>query len=472
MSRAFEGKLEAHNQVLVSTPFISSATYRIYVEVAEIPTSLVTDTGAAVTLLQTDIWGRIQRQKPSALNPWMGPKLVGADGRPLQVRGCKQLTVTIAGQKFESQVIIADSLTAEGILGLNLLQAHYCMIDLGNEILDTSKRNLSLPLESRKKDGNADALSCLPCSQCGHQDEPQEDTIQPDTTAAPVAAVIFWKETDEIHQLQVEDPDLQPIMEATSSHQPLSPELLRAKSRNCQRLFQLQDQLTLKGGLLYRKYIGADGKLLRLQLVVPMVLRKDILRDLNEGAVGGHLEEEKTRERLKERFYWPGHWGDVRDWCRTCAVCAQTKTPTPKQLRQKEQYDLKVHGKPFAVGDQVWLFNTAVPCGQARKFHRLWNRPYRVLERLSKVIYQVQHLRNHKKSVVHFDRLKSCHPGTQFPKSGNPLPVPGTPLEKDAHTDDHLELVEQDYTPPGPPARRYPVRQRQPPECFSCPIPH
>ena len=49
VSRVFEGELKAHNQVLVSTPFTSSATYRIYVEVAGIPTSLVIDTGDAVT---------------------------------------------------------------------------------------------------------------------------------------------------------------------------------------------------------------------------------------------------------------------------------------------------------------------------------------------------------------------------------------------------------------------------------------
>ena len=128
-----------------------------------------------------------------------------------------------------------------------------------------------------------------PCSHCGCQDELQEDT-----TAAPVTAVIAWKEPNEIRRLQVKDPNLQPMMEAMSSHQPLSPKLLLAKSRNCQQLFQLQDQLTLKGGLLYKKYIGAEGKLLRLQLVVPTVLRKDILEDLHEGAVGGHLAEEKT----------------------------------------------------------------------------------------------------------------------------------------------------------------------------------
>ena len=67
-------------------------------EVAGIPTSLVIDTGAVVTLLRTDIWDSIQKQKPSVLNLWTGPKLVGADGRPLKVWWCKQLTVTIAGQ--------------------------------------------------------------------------------------------------------------------------------------------------------------------------------------------------------------------------------------------------------------------------------------------------------------------------------------------------------------------------------------
>ena len=43
--------------------------------------------------------------------------------------------------------------------------------------------------------------------------------------------------------------------------------------------------------------------------------------------MGGHLGEEKTLGRLKERFYWPGHFTDVRNWCKTCAACATRKTP-------------------------------------------------------------------------------------------------------------------------------------------------
>ncbi len=34
-----------------------------------------------------------------------------------------------------------------------------------------------------------------------------------------------------------------------------------------------------------------------------------------------------TLSKLKERFYWPGQYNDVRDWCSTCAECASRKTP-------------------------------------------------------------------------------------------------------------------------------------------------
>lgn len=46
--------------------------------------------------------------------------------------------------------------------------------------------------------------------------------------------------------------------------------------------------------------------------------------------LGGHLGEDKTLARTKERFYWPGYHYNVRDWCKTCVSCAQRKTTAPK----------------------------------------------------------------------------------------------------------------------------------------------
>ena len=35
-------------------------------------------------------------------------------------------------------------------------------------------------------------------------------------------------------------------------------------------------------------------------------------------------------DKLKQRYYWPGYWQSVRDYCRTCVTCCQRKTPAPK----------------------------------------------------------------------------------------------------------------------------------------------
>ena len=52
---------------------------------------------------------------------------------------------------------------------------------------------------------------------------------------------------------------------------------------------------------------------------------------LHEGVTGGHLGQEKTLSKLKERFYWPGHYNDVRDWCKTCVACSKRKSPPTTQ---------------------------------------------------------------------------------------------------------------------------------------------
>ena len=61
--------------------------------------------------------------------------------------------------------------------------------------------------------------------------------------------------------------------------------------------------------------------------------------------------------------------------------------------RQKELYDLCIHGTPFEMGDKVWLLCVAVPRGCPKKFHNQWKGPFQVIKRISDVTYQIQNLR-------------------------------------------------------------------------------
>ena len=148
-----------------------------------------------------------------------------------------------------------------------------------------------------------------------------------------------------------------------------------------------------------------------------------------------------------------------------------------QQERQQEIYNKKVHGKPHEPGVLVWLFNPAIPRGRARKFHRPWTGPYRVLTRLSDRNYRLKNVHNHQVKTVHFDRLKPRPANIRLPPPRRTLrsPPPVSSAEND------IELVDDDDFPPlapalarippptshppptpPPPPRHYPSRSRNP----------
>eukprot|EP00731_Ephydatia_muelleri_P039226 Em1238g1a len=140
---------------------------------------------------------------------------------------------------------------------------------------------------------NADALSRVPCRQCGRENQNVETSQGDNAVITGIGAVLSPFQTctpNEMRKLQLQDEAIGPVYRA----------------------------------VLDRKTPSAD-------LVLPAKLKVDTLRDLHEGAIGGHLGEEKMLNKLKERFYWPGCTEAVKDWCRTCIRCTTRKTAAPKR---------------------------------------------------------------------------------------------------------------------------------------------
>uniref|UniRef100_A0A803J7L8 Gypsy retrotransposon integrase-like protein 1 n=1 Tax=Xenopus tropicalis TaxID=8364 RepID=A0A803J7L8_XENTR len=77
--------------------------------------------------------------------------------------------------------------------------------------------------------------------------------------------------------------------------------------------------MAVKGDLLYQMSKKSDEVI--EQLVVPKPYRKIVLDLAHSHIMGGHLGVEKTTERILQRFFWPGVYREVKDYCGSCPVC-------------------------------------------------------------------------------------------------------------------------------------------------------
>lgn len=163
MSRKHEGNQtnEAQN-VTISTLPSQSSTYNIQAQVGQKFVSLIVDTGAAVTLIRSDVWGQGPKCK---LSPWTGGKLVGANGTELHVLGKKETQLTLQGRQFPVSIVIVESLTSEGILDLDFLERHHCIINSASGQLLFPDCDLCIPL---KKQGSKSPIPTQQVLACLH----------------------------------------------------------------------------------------------------------------------------------------------------------------------------------------------------------------------------------------------------------------------------------------------------------------
>lgn len=88
----------------------------------------------------------------------------------------------------------------------------------------------------------------------------------------------------------------------------------------------------------------------------------------------------------------------------------------------KARYDQHTANTHISIGDQVWLYVSAVKTGTTKKLICLWRGPYTIIDKLSVLNYQIQLLGVPTKTlVVHHNRLKHC------------FETPKSPLECNSH---------------------------------------
>lgn len=109
-----------------------------------------------------------------------------------------------------------------------------------------------------------------------------------------------------------------------------------------------------------------------------------------------------------------------------------------EQKRQKRLYDAKLKGKPYAIGDKVWLYCYVRKIGLSPKLQSHWKGPYVVIKRISDAVYRIKHTISGQRIIVHFDRLKPCF-------SSLPEQIADDTLDTASQAESD-ELVGLDYT--------------------------
>ena len=58
--------------------------------------------------------------------------------------------------------------------------------------------------------------------------------------------------------------------------------------------------------------------------MVPEGFRENVLKLAHETLLTEHLGIKKTLDRVVSEFFWPGVYGDVARFCKSCDICQRT----------------------------------------------------------------------------------------------------------------------------------------------------
>ena len=183
------------------------------------------------------------------------------------------------------------------------------------------------------KHSNADALSRIPCKQCGWQEELEKPPVKAVVMATEILPhnnsheVWGWTPAwspEELCTLQQADPGLYPAIQWLINDT-VSVTFPHEGSHALQTLWIQRQRLVLKDGILHCKWEDVPGRGCQqhLQLILPQELIPTVLEALHSCPTAGHLGVTKTLQKVRSRFYWPGQHRDVEDW--TCDSCASRK---------------------------------------------------------------------------------------------------------------------------------------------------
>ena len=167
----------------------------------------------------------------------------------------------------------------------------------------------------------------------GVRNDPDENWMTPtDETSGEASAVTTRAQAEKdkralrpliVPTAETPDMDLQKLKEA------------QQKDTSLQKFWNMDDReqpirsggtfwMKVCKGVLYRFYKKTGDSVPVKQIMVPSEFRRQVMKLAHEGILGGHLATQKTVDRIRTSFQWPGLVSDVTRYCRSCDICQRT----------------------------------------------------------------------------------------------------------------------------------------------------
>uniref|UniRef100_A0A8B9J7P3 Gypsy retrotransposon integrase-like protein 1 n=1 Tax=Astyanax mexicanus TaxID=7994 RepID=A0A8B9J7P3_ASTMX len=106
---------------------------------------------------------------------------------------------------------------------------------------------------------------------------------------------------------------------------------LKGLSPAVRKLWHEFPKLSLRNGILCRKYKSSPHTLPVYQVVLPEVLIPTALKALHGNEFSGHLGADRTLQRARRICYWPYMSHDIHKFCLECLPCQSRSSPTPHE---------------------------------------------------------------------------------------------------------------------------------------------
>ena len=232
---------------------------------------------------------------------------------------------------------------------------------LARWVEELSAYDLQLEHRAGRSHNNADAMSRRPCKQCGRlegslgpsgvldlpedadeqsqrQEVPEEDPgvgtctavtrrqrAERERVAPPHAWLEGWDNL-EVRDSQLRDREIGPIMDALDKGSPKPNwSAISGGPQALKTLWGQWDRLSVRDGVLYRRWEDDSGDSVRWQVVVPTEKRQEVLEQMHDSPAAGHMGVHRTVDRVRQSFFWAGVRRDVRQHCRRCDSCTAMK---------------------------------------------------------------------------------------------------------------------------------------------------